>query len=385
MANGVCGKFEVVKQVGKAVHTLHGLGTEYTELEIIMTEEAIVPGVTPQLKVDLKAARLPSNVAAATALIEEFLKRFLARHPGGESSVACYASDLAQWVGYLAESESPASEMAAHRHLCLDDRRIVNAEKEQVDGFVRALQDRRHEGNTIGRKLATLGSLYRELKRQGLVRSGPVSRKRYSLGQPSDFNLRSEEELFALVSGGDEDFSSRRIKALLRLIIETCAKPSDVLSMHGQDVYLALDEPTKPCEVGIGKKRHKRNFEIQGDGISDMRDYLTAREHRLTLAGKDPDSAPLLINENNVRISERHLRRDLEFQLRLATLPLDITFNDVRMTAFGLLLKQHGFTKKLCERYGISQTAAEKAARRLNVPVPKKPARGRRKAKPTPG
>jgi integrase/recombinase XerC len=174
-------------------------------------------------------------------------------------TVLAYENDLRQYGEFL--SENGLNESAEADHL------IIRA-------WVVGLMENGLDSKSVNRKISSLRSFYKYLKRQGLVNHDPmqkISGPKTGRQLPTFIDEAGTQSLFSEVKAGD-DFDSWRTYIILELFYRTGMRLSELIGISINDV----DLPRLQLRV-LGKRNKERIIPISQGFAVILEDYLKRR------------------------------------------------------------------------------------------------------------
>ncbi len=234
--------------------------------------------------------------------IRAFLTYLDVERGASRETIRGYTSDLRQFVAFLKTVTDVPPEPA-----------MIDASL--VRRFLVWLAERRDKKSSQARKLATLRSLFKFLRRRGNVSSNPVANVRSPrLGQRLPRVLTKDEAGRVIESSGcGEGTCAARDQAILETLYSTGARVSELVGVNWSD--LSLDEGMVRLK---GKGKKERLVPIGCVAIEAIRDYLAVTPVRANPAtDKDaasplnvkPADGPVFRNNRGGRLSVRSVER----------------------------------------------------------------------------
>lgn len=215
-----------------------------------------------------------------TEAIDGFLTALEGRNRS-DATIRAYASDLAQFTAWLAETNATISAPA-------------DVSRTDVVEFLADLGRRDVTGVSRARKLAAIRELFRHLEGEGVLAkiptTGVATPKRE---RPGRAFLRSDEysRMLSLAGGHPRDF------AILQVFLQTGVRVSELCDLRLDDIDLREGA----LVIASGKGGVGRTVELEKKGIQALRTWLTVRP-----------SAPsdrLFLNYAGEPLSERGVRK----------------------------------------------------------------------------
>ncbi len=215
-------------------------------------------------------------------------------HGRGRSplSVAAYAGDVELFGAFLAKDprkESPHGKAWPQ---------LLKAGKSDLIRFVQELlSNRGYAGSAVRRKIASLRSFYRFLKRENKRDDDPAAElegpKRDKL-LPKVLKEREVGQLLRTVSGWKTDWLKVRDRAIMELLYASGMRRAEIASIDLADVDLR----TRTIRV-MGKGRKQRLVIINRTTAAAIRDYLNVRPRS--------DDDAVFLGHTGHRLSTRHI------------------------------------------------------------------------------
>ena len=191
-----------------------------------------------------------------TSLISSLIERFVSYLQSQDKSqytIVAYKKDLEQFVGYLSSVE-------------ITDVRDVN--KGVIEAFIQKLLTQNYTKKSASRKLNSIRTFFRYLKRENLIEQNPaldVSHPKYSQSAPRVF---SKLEYRAIRDAAKED---ARTYAMIEILLQTGVRIGELTNIRIGDVQ---DESLEIRTVG---KSPGRTVPLNKAVKKAITDYLVAR------------------------------------------------------------------------------------------------------------
>ncbi len=248
--------------------------------------------------------------------IAAFAQALRAEENASPHTARNYTSDLRQLRAYLLE-----------RRLCLarggnevDPRRL---DAEAVRSYLAWLL-RGHRRSSVGRKLSSLKSFCRFLRRRGILREDPTAgivTPRREKQLPVHLTV---DDVFRLLEAPPRDRpAGLRDRALLEVAYSSGLRVSELVGLNWEDIDAAL---------GIVRVRGKGNRErivpIGNKALEALREYR-ARIPELC-RGREPDPRPVFLNRSGGRLTTRTVARVVEHYLQKAGIAAKATPHTLR-------------------------------------------------------
>ncbi len=152
-----------------------------------------------------------------SSLLERF-GRFLVSQEKSHYTIVAYKKDLEQFVGFLSSIE-------------ISDVRDVK--KETIDGFIKKLIDQDYTKKSASRKLNSVRTFFRFLKREGVIEQNPaldVSHPKYAQSAPRIF---SKLEYRAIRDVAKDD---PRTYAMVEILLQTGIRIGELTNIRFEDI-----------------------------------------------------------------------------------------------------------------------------------------------------
>lgn len=280
-------------------------------------------------------------------LIQQFITYLHAERHFSAHTARCYAADLEQFCGFLAnpgaaalpDVRKPAPTNGHHGTngkangtvipvVAISDPQIdgklVKVDTELVRLFLSQLRDRNYCKSTVARKLATLRSFYKFLLRRTKVDNNPVAPIRTPKQDkrlPKFLEVSEIERLFSFCDVGS--LLGARDRAILEALYSTGMRVSELVALNVADVDLS----NQTVRVR-GKGKKDRVVPIGPRAIQAILHYLDLR--KAAPASQRQDAESLFINKHGQRLSTRSVRRKLDKYLLQAGLDLSVSPHTLR-------------------------------------------------------
>jgi integrase/recombinase XerC len=197
-------------------------------------------------------------------LIEQFVKYLQHEKRYSKHTVRAYYNDLIQFFDHL-EKENK------HR----DITKIKNTEKVIRNWIVHLMEEDNSE-RTVNRKLSTLKSYFRYLRRMDKIETNPTA-KMFSLKTPGripffvderHMNLLENDELFK------DDFFGLRDRLVIEMLYQTGIRVSELINIKDQDLNFA----SKQVQI-LGKRNKERIIPLNAQLVTLVKQYVLKRDH----------------------------------------------------------------------------------------------------------
>jgi integrase/recombinase XerC len=245
--------------------------------------------------------------------IEAFLEDLRDRRDASPETVRAYASDLAQFAGWVGRERDRTDGPAT----------IHDADTLRVRGWVASLNRAGTGRTTVARKLSAVRSFLRWLERLGRIDGNPaqaVPVPKQPKRLPRDLTV---DEVFALLDGIEGDgLAAVRDRAVLEFLYGTGVRVGELTGLDLEDIDLA----SGVVRV-LGKGRKERMIPFGGKAVDRMRDWLRASSG-LRERATDPEA--IFLNLRGGRLTDRSVRRILDRRLQEAAVLADVSPHALR-------------------------------------------------------
>jgi integrase/recombinase XerC len=239
-------------------------------------------------------------------LLAQFLEHLRYERNVSEHTLRNYASDLNQFLDYLAPAHPRTGKRNAPG--------IQQIDHITIREWLSTLHSAQKRKASVARKLAALRTFFQFLVREGLIELNPaklVSTPRLEKRLPKHLSI--EEAIKFIETPDTETDLGKRDRAMLELMYATGVRVSELTKMEVGDI----DFRTKLIRV-TGKRRKERIVPF-GDPASDaMKNYLSVRDRFLSnsaVSRREPEA--LFLNYQGTRITSRSVGRMVEKYIRI--------------------------------------------------------------------
>jgi len=211
---------------------------------------------------------------------------------------------------------------------------LLNANAEDVRGYLQFMRENSYSKATMARKLATLRSFFKFCNRRGMTQNNPMITIRTPKQDKRLPKFMSEEQMAKLLqTPKDGDVLGARDKSMLECMYSTGIRVSELVGLNMEDVdFTGLVIRVR------GKGRKERLAPMGQSAVAAIQKYLAMR------GGVVKDALPvgaLFVNKHGQRLSTRSVRRKLDKYLIEAGLDPDISPHTLRHS-FATHMLNHG-------------------------------------------
>jgi integrase/recombinase XerC len=231
-------------------------------------------------------------------MTDRFLRYITYERRYSQHTLTAYQTDLAQFEQFLAENHSEIKiEQAQHLH---------------IRGWILHLIEVKTSARSVNRKLATLRSLYKFLRKQGLLDKDPMVRIQALKTSKNLPQFVQEAEMDNLLDRFPftEDFYGLRDRLVLELLYGLGIRQAELITMRTEDVKLA--EATVKV---LGKRNKERVLPIPGSVVETIKKYLQAKQQFL----EAPYAPQLLVTDSGDAAYPMFIYRLVKKYLQLFT------------------------------------------------------------------
>jgi integrase/recombinase XerC len=214
--------------------------------------------------------------------IQEFKNYLLVEKNASPNTLDGYLTDIAQFQEFLTHSGHAVQSSSIQ---------IGEIDRLAIRSFMAHLYETNYSATTMRRKLSTLSSFFRFLRREGYVRNNvastvPAPRMQNKL--PSYFSVDEMFRLLQLPQG--DGFLTVRDRAILELFYSCGLRISELVGLTLEDINLN----SRMVKV-LGKGGKERLLPMGRHCVEALRTYLNARMNKVRLGQgvKQPPQSPL--------------------------------------------------------------------------------------------
>jgi integrase/recombinase XerC len=263
-----------------------------------------------------------------------------------------YASDLAQFRGFLVE-----------RELCHDGNDDIDARKVDIHvvrAFLASLA-KDHKKSSIGRKLAALKSFFRYLVAIKRIEKDPLLLIQSPKQEQPLPGFLSVDDVFQLLGAIKVKKSlDVRDRAVLEFFYSTGVRVSELVGLNWAD----LDFQLEIVRV-VGKGSKERIVPFGTVAKEALQDYATEQRKNWNFPCKG--DAPVFLNNRGERITTRSVARIVEKHLRQAGIAVKMGPHGLRHTFATHLLNSGADLRVIQEMLGHASLSTTQRYTHLNL------------------
>jgi integrase/recombinase XerC len=245
-----------------------------------------------------------AHAAPEAPFVQEFHRYLSVEHNASPHTLDAYRRDLTQFFEFLAQHPEPQAETPPLPLLSA----VANIDHHTVRAYLAKLHQRGLESASVARKLATLRTYFKFLRREGVCANtvfDEIAAPRFYRKMPA---FLSEQEMAHLLDHLEADTVLEwRDLAILELLYAAGMRVSELTGLNRDD----LDLPQRMVRVR-GKGGKERLLPIGSSALAALQAYLACYEQ---LAAPHPHGGqplpwpqPLFLNARGGRLSVRSVR-----------------------------------------------------------------------------
>ncbi|WP_281616443.1 tyrosine-type recombinase/integrase [Flammeovirga sp. SubArs3] len=196
-----------------------------------------------------------------TKALTSFLNYLEFEKKVSKHTLTAYSTDLLQFQSFLLQEDQNAA--------------LVTANKAEIRLWVASLMDTKKSTRSINRKIASLKSFYKHLRKHELITIDP-SKSIHSIKTPSRIPQHVKaSEMDGLFKNEtfDDSFTGVRDKLILEFLYGTGTRASELLGIEVQD----LDFKSQSIKV-LGKRNKERIIPLHTILVQQLKNYLSYRK-----------------------------------------------------------------------------------------------------------
>ena len=234
-----------------------------------------------------------------------------------ENTLQSYKRDIMQYEQYLDNNNI----------------KYDKVNKEEIDNYMKHLNEIGKKSSTISRNLATIRSFYQYLLKSKKIKNDPTMNiESPKIEKKAPSILTSQEVELLLSQPKDVDLKGIRDKAMLEFAYATGMRVTEIISLDLDDVN--LEEGIVVCRNGV----KKRNIPLGQISLKALKEYI--EDARPILIKNENDKA-LFVNINGKRLTRQGFWKIVKYYKEQAHIAKDITPHVLRHS-FATHLLQNG-------------------------------------------
>ncbi len=296
------------------------------------------------------------------------------RQDEGARPAAAAVVDGPEFTGFLRwlaveKGYSPHTVAAYRRDLeeffTVVDRPPTAVGDREVRSYLFAV-NRKNKPSTVARKLSSLRTFYRFLRREGKIEHDPLKRAVTPRQEKQMPVFLSVDEVFALLTAPDDrDPFPRRDRAILELLYSSGLRVSELVGLS----LVSLDFDAEMVKVS-GKGNKERLVPVGGEAIGALRRYLPERQRIIAdtrARGGPVDEAALFLNNRGRRLTSRSVERLVQRYALRAGITVTVTPHALRHSFATHLLEMGADLRAVQELLGHASLSTTQKYTHLNL------------------
>ncbi len=242
------------------------------------------------------------NTYSIPSLLEQFVTH-LNQQGKSQFTIVAYKKDLEQFIGFLASQE-------------VSDIRDVT--REQIEQFIQKLIDENYTKKSASRKLNSIRTFFRFLKREEFIEQNPSSEIAHPKFEQTPPRILSKLEYRALRDIAKED---SRTYALVEILLQTGVKIGELAEMRLEDFG------ENSIHIRPYGKNIERDVPLNNAAKKALHEYLETR----TTNGTAPKDTHVFITRTGQPLLIRNIRQIIDRCFKEVEIK-NATVNDLRNT-----------------------------------------------------
>lgn len=264
--------------------------------------------------------------------IEKFIRYLDIEKHASKHTVLNYRLDLCDFKNFLKEAP------------------LEKADYLWLRKYLAHLKERQLSSRSIGRKLSCLRRFYRFLFTEGLIKNNPAS----IISSPKQDKklpiFLTEEEVVRLIEAPPQDtLLGLRDRAILETLYSTGMRVSELVSLNVGAVE-AIGDTVKV----LGKGNKERLLPVGRPALRAIEAYMDKRKNQKK---QEKENAPLFLNKNNTRLSDRGVRKIINKYIAAASVQSGISPHTLRHSFATHLLNKGADLRSVQELLGHANLA----------------------------
>ena len=207
------------------------------------------------------------------------------------------------------------------------------ANEEDINLYIKELQESGKKASSISRAIASIRSFYQFILKRKKMKTDPTENVRSpKIEKRVPSVLTSKEVELLLEQPKDVDLKGTRDKAMLEFAYATGMRVTEIISLNIDDVN--IEEGYVTCETGI----KQRTIPLGTMALNALREYINDARDVLI---KDENQKALFVNVNGGRLTRQGFWKIIKYYKEQAHITKDITPHVLRHS-FATHLLQNG-------------------------------------------
>ncbi|MCK5579639.1 MAG: tyrosine recombinase XerC [Candidatus Omnitrophica bacterium] len=205
--------------------------------------------------------------------------------------------------------------------------------------FLAHLREKNHKPRTLARKMSSLRSFFRFLRREGLIKENPaLLLTTPKLDKPLPKFLTEKEMVQLIESPSFDKVPGKRDRAIMETLYSTGIRVSELVSM---DVD-SIDFISNIVKV-LGKGKKERLVPIGDKAVNCIQAYLKSRKQNVRA---------LFLNKNGTRLTDRSVRNIINKHILSTSLQMKVSPHVLRHSFATHLLNRGADLRSVQELLG---------------------------------
>ena len=268
------------------------------------------------------------NSSSLKQLLDTFIDFLSAEKGYSENTCRAYMHDLEDFISYYIANRALAITYEGDDYVDIDiDTRDVAAISGLIiRSYLGFLHKRKIKKSTVARKLSSIRSFFKFLKKHGVISENPAdSVITPKQDKPVPRYLTVDDMFRLLDSVKTDNLTGKRNRALLETMYSTGIRVSELVGLNTDNI----DFSGKVIRV-TGKGNVERIVPIGKKALGIIKDYRDNLQQSKGI-GFNPNG-PLFLNNNKGRLTARSVARILDKAARSVGLSVPVAPHDLRHT-----------------------------------------------------
>lgn len=206
-------------------------------------------------------------------LVDKFLEYLKYERNYSDYTILSYKTDLRQFVSFVETLPLNDGRTTEQNSQALNPELI---DLDVVRNWMVFLLENGDKTTSVNRKLSSLKSFFKFLKRQGIVKKNPLHLLNGpKVKKPLPYFIKDSEMEFLLSEElPKDDFEGIRNRLVIEMLYDTGIRKSELINLHEEDVDMELQQ------IKVTGKRNKQRLIPFADSLKDlMHVYLDVKYH----------------------------------------------------------------------------------------------------------